>query len=107
MKASAFVTHRKLGGKKLILDFSFWILDCGSWIKDAAAGAAGGICDRTVSEAPVIPAKAGIQCIDRALHDPGTVDSRFRGNDCGVQRPGLANDTDTRPTGRCLFNPIP
>jgi hypothetical protein len=36
VKTSAFVTKRKLGGGKgLILDFRFWILNSGFWIKHA------------------------------------------------------------------------
>jgi len=46
-------------------------------------------------ETPVIPAKAGIQPFDSAFPKVCRVDSRFRGNDCGLQRPCLANDTST------------
>jgi len=46
-------------------------------------------------ETPVIPAKAGIQSVDSASPKVCGVDSRFRGNDCDFQRPGLANDTTT------------
>ena len=44
-------------------------------------------------ETPVIPAKAGIQSVDSAFPKVYGVDSRFRGNDCGLERPCLANDT--------------
>jgi hypothetical protein len=47
-------------------------------------------------ETPVIPAKAGIQSADSAFPKVCRVDSRFRGNDCGLQRPCRANDTSTR-----------
>ena len=46
-------------------------------------------------ETPVIPAKAGIQSVNSAFPKVGGVDSRFRGNDCGLERPCLANDTTT------------
>jgi len=48
---------------------------------------------------PVIPAKAGIQPVDSALPKVCWVDSRFRGNDCGLERPCLANDSTTRHLG--------
>jgi len=44
-------------------------------------------------ETPVIPAKAGIQSVDRAFPKVYGMDSRFRGNDFGVGHPSLANDT--------------
>jgi hypothetical protein len=47
-------------------------------------------------EPPVIPAKAGIQSDDSTFPKVCGVDSRFRGNDCGLQRPCLANDTSTQ-----------
>ena len=47
-------------------------------------------------EPPVIPAKAGIQSVDRAFPRVCGVDSRFRGNDDGLERPCLANDTTSR-----------
>ena len=51
----------------------------------------------------VIPAKAGIQSLDSAFPKVWGVDSRpsessgqaFRGNDCDMHRPRLANDTCT------------
>jgi hypothetical protein len=46
-------------------------------------------------ETPVIPAKAGIQSVDSAFPKDCGVDSRFRGNDCGLERPCLTNDTTT------------
>jgi hypothetical protein len=46
-------------------------------------------------ETPVIPAKAGIQSVESAFPKVCGVDSRFRGNDCGLERPCLANDTTT------------
>ena len=46
-------------------------------------------------ETPVIPAKAGIQSVDSAFLRVCAVDSRFRGNDCGPERPCFANDTTT------------
>ncbi len=50
-------------------------------------------------EPPVIPAKAGIQSDDTTFPEGCGVHSRFRGNDCGLQRPCLANDTSTRLQG--------
>ena len=44
----------------------------------------------------VIPAKAGIQSADGAFPRVCRVDSRFRGNDWGLQRPCLPDDTATR-----------
>jgi hypothetical protein len=44
-------------------------------------------------ETPVIPAKAGIQSVSSAFPKVCGVDSRFRGNDCGLEPPCLANDT--------------
>jgi len=43
--------------------------------------------DGIASKMPVIPAKAGIQFLDNALPKACGVDSRFRGNDCDLQRP--------------------
>jgi len=47
------------------------------------------------AETLVIPAKAGIQSVANAFPKVRRVDSRFRGNDCGFERPCLANDTST------------
>jgi len=47
-------------------------------------------------ETPVIPAKAGMQFFDGASAKGCRVDSRFRGNDRGLQRPCLANGASTR-----------
>ena len=47
-------------------------------------------------EPPVILAKAGIQSVDRLFPKTCGVDSRFRGNDCGLARLCLANDTTRR-----------
>jgi hypothetical protein len=44
---------------------------------------------------PVIPAKAGIRSFDTRFPTVCGVDSRFRGNDCDLKRPCLANDTST------------
>ena len=44
-------------------------------------------------ETPVIPAKAGIQSVHSTFPKVRGVDSRFRGNDCGLERPCPANDT--------------
>ena len=55
----------------------------------------GVIWDGIPFETPVIPAKAGIQSVDSAFPRVCRVDSRFRGNDCGFERPCLANDTST------------
>ena len=41
-------------------------------------------------ETPVIPAKAGIQSVNSAFPKVCGVDSRFRGNDCDLERPSLA-----------------
>jgi hypothetical protein len=38
----------------------------------------------------------GIQSVDSAFPKVCQVDSRFRGNDCGFERPCLANNTSTR-----------
>ena len=46
-------------------------------------------------EPRVIPAKAGIQSDDSTFAKVCGVDSRFCGNDCGFERPCLANDTST------------
>ncbi len=48
------------------------------------------------NETPVIPAKAGIQSVKSASPRVCGVDSRFRGNDCGLERPCLPNDAITR-----------
>jgi hypothetical protein len=48
------------------------------------------------AKGPVIPANAGIHSVDSAFPKVCRVDSRFRGNDCGFERPCLANDTSTR-----------
>ena len=55
----------------------------------------GVIWNRIPHPPPVIPAKAGIQWVERAYLRVCAVDSRFRGNDCGSERPFLANDTTT------------
>jgi hypothetical protein len=47
-------------------------------------------------EPPVIPVEAGIQSVDSAFPKVCGVDSRFRGNDCGLEHPFLANDTATQ-----------
>jgi len=44
---------------------------------------------------PVIPAKAVIHFSSLWKRAEGKLDSRFRGNDCAFDRPGLANDTST------------
>jgi hypothetical protein len=59
----------------------------------------GVIWDGILSETPVIPAKARIQSFDSAFPKVCRVDSRFRGNDCGFERPCLANDTSTQLLG--------
>src|SRR5205823_6697852 len=46
-------------------------------------------------ETPVIPAKAGIHFSSFWKRAEGKLDSRFRGNDCAFERPGLANDTSS------------
>ena len=48
-------------------------------------------------ETPVIPAKAGIQSVASSFPKVCGVDSRFRGNDCGLERLSRANDTTTLP----------
>ena len=53
--------------------------------------------------AGVIPAKAGIQFAARAFHKAGGVASRFRGNDCGAERPSLSNYTTTRLECALIF----
>jgi hypothetical protein len=46
-------------------------------------------------ETPVISAKAGTQSVDSAFPKVCPVDSRFRGNDYGSQRPCLTKDSST------------
>jgi len=60
---------------------------------DARQMRVGVIWDGMAFETPVIPAKAGIQSVDSAFPKVWEVDSRFRGNDCGLERPCLADDT--------------
>jgi hypothetical protein len=66
--------------------------------RNTQAVGAGVIWNGIPYEPPVIPAKAGIhwanpwKCADYGL------DSRFRGNDDGLERPFLANGTTTRPS---------
>jgi hypothetical protein len=55
-------------------------------------------------EPRVIPAKAGIQSVESAFPKVCRVDSRFRGNDDGLERPCLANDTTTPPLLRLTTN---
>ncbi len=58
-------------------------------------------------ETPVIPVKAGIHSVDNAFPKVRGVDSRFRGNDCGLERPCLANDTATGRFTRACVGVIP
>ena len=58
-----------------------------------------GLCHLGPSGAPVIPAKAGSQCGDCEFQKICGVDSHFRGNDCGLQCPCLANDPSTGESG--------
>ena len=51
-------------------------------------------------EAPVIPAKAGIQSVDGGFPKVCGVDSCFHGNDFDLRRPSLANDTSTGQQNR-------
>src|SRR5271157_4072277 len=51
------------------------------------------------NQTPVIPAKAGIQSVDSAFPKGCRVDSRFRGNDCGLERSCLANDITAAACG--------
>jgi hypothetical protein len=55
----------------------------------------------------VIPAKAGIQSVDTAFPKVCGVDSRFRGNDCDLQRPFLAKDTSTKTPANKSFSLTP
>jgi hypothetical protein len=55
----------------------------------------GVIWDGITFETPVIPAKAGIHSANLRKCAVEGLGSRFRGNDCGLQRPCLANDTST------------
>ena len=48
------------------------------------------------NETPVIPAKAGIQSVENAFPKVCRVDSRFRGNDCGLEHRCLPNDATSR-----------
>jgi hypothetical protein len=50
---------------------------------------------RSLFETPVIPAKAGIYSANPGKQAVSALDSRFRGNDCGLARLCLANDTST------------
>jgi hypothetical protein len=54
-------------------------------------------------EPPVIPAKAGMQSDDSTFPKVCRVDSRFRGNDCGFERPCLTNDTITPADQRVIL----
>src|SRR5436305_10470964 len=56
--------------------------------------------NRIAFEAPVIPAKAGIQSVGGAFPMACGRDSRFRGNDFAWERPLLANDTTTKARKR-------
>jgi hypothetical protein len=56
------------------------------------------------NETAVIPAKAGIQSVDRPFPKVCGADSRFRGNDCGLKRPCLANDATTNPVQTIAFS---
>jgi hypothetical protein len=49
----------------------------------------------TVALNIVIPAKAGIQSVDGAFPKVRGVDSRLRGNDCGLERRCRASDATT------------
>ena len=64
----------------------------------------GGIWNGIRFEIAVIPAKAGIQSVDGAFPTVYGVDSRFRGNDCGLERPCSANDTTTAGGERVVVN---
>jgi hypothetical protein len=66
-----------------------------SQIKAKTLSDSGVIWNITPYETPVIPANAGIQSVGSAFPKAGGVDSRFRGNDCGLERPFLANNTTT------------
>jgi len=61
----------------------------------------GVICDGIPFETPVIPAKAGIQSADSAFPRVCRVDSRFRGNDCGFERPCGADETSAHLVVDC------
>ena len=85
--------YRQAGRVKLVV----WAVtqfagefSCLPWITGG-----GVIWDGIPFETPVIPANAGIQSVDSAFPKVCEVDSRFRGNDCGFERPCLANDTST------------
>jgi hypothetical protein len=45
---------------------------------------------------PVIPAKAGIQCVESAFPKVCRVDSRFRGNDRRIESIPKPNEASTR-----------
>jgi hypothetical protein len=57
----------------------------------------GVIWNRIPYPTPVIPAKAGIHSANTQKCTIHALDSRLRGNDCGLERPSLANDTATHP----------
>jgi hypothetical protein len=50
---------------------------------------------RSLLETLVIPAKAGIYSANPRKQALSALDSRFRGNDCDSQLPGVGNDTST------------
>ena len=68
-------------------------------LAQSAALGSGVIWNGDPLEPPVIPAKAGIQSEDSTFPKACGVDSRFRGNDCGLERPCLGNDTTTQLRG--------
>jgi hypothetical protein len=65
----------------------------------------GVIWDGIPLEAPAIPAKAGMQSVERAFakvcgvdsRSPASAEDKSRGNDCDLRLPCLANDAGTVP----------
>ena len=56
-------------------------------------------------QASVIPAKAGIQSLDKASLKVDEVVSRFRGNDERLGRNTVPNDTPPAAALNCIHNP--
>jgi hypothetical protein len=63
----------------------------------------GVICERLASPAAVIPAKAGIHFATLQEWAVHVLDSRFRGNDRGLGRDAIPNDTTIETLDRRLI----
>jgi hypothetical protein len=82
----AILLHRPIFGKNLITH-------------NLITQGGGAIWNGIHFETPVIPAKAGIQSVVSLFPKTCGVDSCFRGNDCGLQRPCPADDTSAITQG--------